>query len=187
MLAALDVEATALRAEFPEHIADPEFLVNLKGSYGIYATYDHKQKRRDAEARAIKESGLTALWFGPFWRPMRFWDQAKWLITRWETIDRFATSAVAGTCAEIKQNGKCQAFRLKQFSLERANAPANQNSLVELPSVRAGLGAATLRYDSSAISNPASLLAPPGLLGDPGWDRNRRQPGDQEQHPQHDH
>jgi len=112
MLSAVDVNATALRAEFSESILDPEFLQAIKGTHDVYATYDHKQKTRESEARAIKDAGLTALWLGPFWGRLVFWDQAKWLITRWERIESFANSVVPGTCAKIKQNGRAHVFHL---------------------------------------------------------------------------
>jgi hypothetical protein len=112
MLAALEVEAVALRDAFPASIDDETFLASLKDTHDVYITYDHKQRSREAEARAIKEAGVTALWIGPFWGKMSFWQQAKWLVARLETIDHFATSVVAGTCAEIKQNGKARTFHL---------------------------------------------------------------------------
>ena len=112
MLSALEVDATSLRAEFSESIQDPEFLSALKGKHDVYLTYDHKQKTRESEARAIKEAGLTALWLGRFWGRLVFWEQAKWLINKWERIDAFANSVVPGTCAEIKQNGQAHVFHL---------------------------------------------------------------------------
>lgn len=113
MLSALQVEAVSLRAEFSESVADEDFLRELRSKHDVYMTYDHKQKTRTAEAAAIRESGVTALWFGPFWGKKTFWQQAKWIVTRWELIDRFATSADPGTCAEVKENGKSRAFALR--------------------------------------------------------------------------
>jgi hypothetical protein len=113
MLKALDVDAVALREEFSQSVQDPEFLVQLKDRHDIYLTYDHKQKTREAESLAISEAGVTALWFGPFWGRMEFWSCAKWLVTRWEIIDNFATSTARGTCAEIKQNGRSMPFQLR--------------------------------------------------------------------------
>lgn len=112
LLAALDVEAVALRMEFSQSVADKTFLATLGQQHDVLITYDHRQRTREAEARAIKEAGVTALWIGPFWSKLQFWQQAKWLITRWEIIDSFANSSVRGTCAVIKQNGRCRPFNL---------------------------------------------------------------------------
>jgi hypothetical protein len=106
------VQATALRAEFSESVGDPEFLAAMKSRHDVYVTYDHKQKTRAAEAAAIKQAGVTALWFGRFWGNLSFWDQARWLINRWQKIDDFAGSVVPGTCAEIRQNGRAMVFHL---------------------------------------------------------------------------
>lgn len=112
MLAALEVEAVALRSTFEESIDDAAFLASLKDRHDVYITYDHKQRTRRAEALAIQEAGVTALWFGRFWGKKTFWEQAKWLITRWEKIDAFAGSVVPGTCAEIRENGRAMVFTL---------------------------------------------------------------------------
>jgi hypothetical protein len=112
MLSALDKEVTSLRDEFAESVQDREFIAALQGSHDVYITYDHKQKTREAEAAAIKDSGVTALLLGPFWGNLVFWDQAKWLINKWERIEDFAGSVVPGTCAEIKQNGRALVFHL---------------------------------------------------------------------------
>jgi hypothetical protein len=113
MLVALEVDAVALRKEFPEAIEDPEFLGKLKDRDYVYITHDHRQKTREAEALAIQEAGITALWLGPFWSGKGFWECAKWLVSHWESIDRFASSAARGTCAEIKHNGRSLPFQLK--------------------------------------------------------------------------
>lgn len=108
----MEVDAVHLRDVFPANIDDVEFLPALKGNYDVYITYDHRQRTRLAEARAIKEAGVTALWLGPFWGKKIDWEQAKWLISRWPSIHAFASSVVPGTCAEIKENGKVRVFHL---------------------------------------------------------------------------
>jgi hypothetical protein len=55
-------------------------------------TCDDRQKTREGEAKALHQAGLTALWFGPFWSKKQFWDQARWVINRWPTIDGYAKS-----------------------------------------------------------------------------------------------
>jgi hypothetical protein len=68
MLAALGVDVVALRDLFPEPISDVELYSQLDPNKDVLITYDHRQKTREAEAMAIKESGVTALWLGPLRR-----------------------------------------------------------------------------------------------------------------------
>lgn len=112
MLTALEKDVTALREEFAASVADPEFLRALKNRHDVYITYDHRQKSREEEATAIKEAGVTALWLGPFWGKKTFWQQAKWLVNRWEKIEDFVGSTVPGTCAVIRENGRAMPFQL---------------------------------------------------------------------------
>ena len=84
----------------------------LRGSGIVFVSNDASQLTREREARALKEAGVTALYIGPFWGSMTFWDQATWLLRRWQKIDEFANAMPLGTCAEIKQNGKAMIIKL---------------------------------------------------------------------------
>ena len=106
MLAALDVSAVSLRSVLPQDVGDVELFAYLNGSDSVFVSCDLSQRKR------LKESGVTALYLGPFWGKMQFWQQAVWLVTRWETIDKAASSAVKGSFAEIKRNGKALYFTL---------------------------------------------------------------------------
>lgn len=113
MLNALGMEAVALREIFPADLDDVALFGKLRGSGMVFITADDRQKTRRHEARALKEAGLMALWFGRSWTRKKFWDQAVWIIRRWPMIDAFARSVVTGTCAEIKENGRAMAFVLE--------------------------------------------------------------------------
>ena len=102
----------ALRENYPEDIKDVELFTKLKDLDYVFVTTDDKQKTRVHKARGIKEAGLTALWFGRFREKKLFWDQAKWLITRWKKIDGYVQGVAKGTCAEVKENGKSMPFNL---------------------------------------------------------------------------
>ena len=78
----------------------------------FFVTSDTHISRRKAEAQALRESKLTAIFFAPFWSNMQFWDQAIWLVKNWPRIESFTSSVTRGTCAEIKQRGKAQPFDL---------------------------------------------------------------------------
>lgn len=107
MLAALDIDCVPLRAIMSESTPDIEIFKALRSGHDVLLTFDHKQKTRRAESRAIVESGVTVMWIGPFWRSKIIGlDQAKWIISHWDKISAYAESSVAGRCAEIKQNGR---------------------------------------------------------------------------------
>jgi hypothetical protein len=113
MLSALEVfEVVALRDKFPHGIGDVELFQELKGTGFVFVTCDDRQKTREGEAKAIRDSGLTALWLGPFWSKKLFWDQAKWVINRWPVIDGYVKGVAEGTCAQVKENGKSMPFNL---------------------------------------------------------------------------
>jgi PIN like domain len=112
MLKALDVDVVALRELFSQSIKDPDLFRKLHGSDVVYVAADRKQTTRIAEARALKDAGITALFMGPFWDRMVLWQQATWLISRWPIIDGFAAGVAKGTCAELRQSGKAMVFTL---------------------------------------------------------------------------
>ena len=112
MLRALGVDAVALRTEMPEDIDDISLFGELKGTSSVFVSCDGRQRTRQAEARALKESGVTAIYFAPFWTKMVFWQQAAWLVKHWPTIENYTTSVVQGSFAEIKANGKARAFTI---------------------------------------------------------------------------
>lgn len=112
MLQALDVDVVALRELFSANIQDEELFQRIRGSQYVFLTADTSQKTREKEARGLREAGVTALFLGPFWGRLTLWQQAGWLVNKWPTVDGFARGAEKGTCAEIKQNGRCNLFRI---------------------------------------------------------------------------
>jgi hypothetical protein len=106
MLSAIGVDVVALRSAFPESTPDVELFQKIRGSASVFISCDRRQTTRDLEAQALRASGLTAIYLGPFWVKMKFWPQASWLVRHWPTIDAFASSVVPGTFAEVKHNGK---------------------------------------------------------------------------------
>lgn len=112
MLAALEVDAMSLREHFSDNIKDVPLFEQLRGSQVVFVSCDLSQTTRQAEAKALKACGVTAIYFAPFWGKLLFWDQAVWLVRRWPRIDDFTNSVTRGTFAEIKQNGKAMPFTL---------------------------------------------------------------------------
>ncbi len=112
MLRALDVRVRVLREEFPEDISDVDLFAGLHGKDNVFLTGDQRIRRREAEAKALRQCRITALFLGPFWSKMNRWEQAVWLVTKWPKIDGFASNVAQGTCAELKRNGKALPFSL---------------------------------------------------------------------------
>jgi len=112
MLRALGVDAVSLREEFPEAITDVRLFERIKGRNLVFISTDTRQLTRKQEELALKQAGVTALYFGPFFEKKLLWDQAIWLVLRWRQIDGFACGVAPGTCAEIKQNGKALVYPL---------------------------------------------------------------------------
>lgn len=88
---------------FPPNVKDTEYLPQLRDC--VLITGDQRIRTRQAEAAALRRSGVTTLFLARFWTKLSFWDQARWLVSRWPDIDRFASTVPAGTCAEVKQRG----------------------------------------------------------------------------------
>ena len=112
MLRPLSVDVIALRDIYPEDIKDPDFLGKLKKDHGVdvFISNNTEQRRNAVESRLIRDSGVMAFYFDPFWSKLEFWDQALWLHRRWAMIDAFARSTAFGTCADIQQNGRCKTY-----------------------------------------------------------------------------
>jgi hypothetical protein len=111
MLCALGEDVVSLREEYPEGIQDVPLFEKLRGRHLVFVSTDTSQLTREHEARALQRSGNTALYFGPFFEKMTLWDQAIWIVRRWQKIKGFAEGVVPGTVAEIKQNGKSLTYR----------------------------------------------------------------------------
>jgi len=112
MLAALGVDAVALRTEMHQDTLDVDIFPTFKGKAVAFVTCDISQRTRKAEANALRDCGATALFLGRFWPKMTFWQQAAWLVARWERIEAFAEAVRRGTCADIQRSGKPSIFQL---------------------------------------------------------------------------
>ena len=114
MLRALGVNVVALREVMPANTKDRDFLGDLKRKYGVdvFISNNTAQRTNEVEARLLKESGVTSLYFNPFWNKLKKWPAARWLINKWENIENYASSAAPGSCADIQQNGRMRAFNL---------------------------------------------------------------------------
>lgn len=76
MLRALDVDARALREEFPRNTDDVDWLPEIGRRGWVLITHDRSIRTRPAEARALRASVVTAIFLGRFWRTTGRWEQA---------------------------------------------------------------------------------------------------------------
>lgn len=111
MLRALDVDTIALREILPANTDDNVFLSHLSDRTLI--TGDQHIRTRKIEATALKQSGVSAIFFAPFWPKLKFWGQAQWLVTKWPDIDRFVSSTSMGTYAVVQQGGAIRLIDVK--------------------------------------------------------------------------
>ena len=111
MLRALGEDTHALREDFPQDIEDIPLFTQLHGQKLVLVSTDTSQRTREHEARALKQAGITAIYFGPFFQKMKLWGQAIWLVTKWEKIKGVAENVVMGSVFEIKQNGSALFYR----------------------------------------------------------------------------
>lgn len=112
MLKALDVDVVALRDVFSHDIKDADLLRALTGSDYVLVSGDRSMRTGAIEAPLLRAAKITSLFFAPFWDRKQQWDQATWLIRRWQLIHGFAQGATRGTCAIVKENGRSQLFSL---------------------------------------------------------------------------
>jgi hypothetical protein len=112
MLRALGEDVLALREQFPQDTKDPDLLKALSGRDVVFVSAEKVMRTHAVEAPLLREAGVTALFFGPFWSKLQFWPQAQWLVMHWPKIRGFAEGAARGTCAEVKHSGKSQIFQL---------------------------------------------------------------------------
>ncbi|MDZ4684402.1 MAG: hypothetical protein SH850_04880 [Planctomycetaceae bacterium] len=113
MLRALEIDVVALREIMPADTKDADFLGDLKRRHSIdvFISNNSAQRTNRIEAALLKSSGVTALYFNPFWGSLRLWGQAKWLINHWEKIEGFVRGAAPGTCADIQARGRLSLYR----------------------------------------------------------------------------
>src|SRR5690606_27081765 len=91
MLAALGVDAVALRDFFDEDTADDEGLPQLKDTGWVLVTADQGIKKRKHEVKELRACGVSAIFLQPFWTKLDKWGQASWLIKHWQRIETTVT------------------------------------------------------------------------------------------------
>lgn len=106
MLRALDVNVVALRENYPANTPDIDIFNALADSNYVFVSQDRKQLTRIAEAHALRASGISAMYFGPFWSDLGFWEQAVYLLRFWPAWDTTLSTLTPGTIVEARQRGK---------------------------------------------------------------------------------
>lgn len=106
ILKLLGVQAKTLRDEFGASIPDVDYLNRLRGTGWVLVTADRHILRRRFEREALRASGVTALFFEPFWLKLDIWAQVSWLTKRWPEIDQFVAGRVPGALIRVSQRGR---------------------------------------------------------------------------------
>lgn len=102
----MGVDIVALKDVLDTNATDVEIFKFLSGDEWVFVSEDRKQLTRICEATELKAAGINAMYFGPFWGKYLLWDQAIWLVRRWQQLDKTQRGLVRGTVVEVKQNGK---------------------------------------------------------------------------------
>ncbi len=106
MLRALGEDVVALKEEIPANTKDVAVFQYLEKTGRVFVSLDRKQLTRVAEVSELRSLGISAIYFGPFWASMDFWQQAAWIVSRWKLIDGTQRGIAKGAVVEIKRNGK---------------------------------------------------------------------------------
>lgn len=84
---------------------DEEFIPQLDSQHDVFVTYDRHIQTRPAEARALQAADVRSLFFGPWWKGKRRWEQAEWLITMWRKVDAQVRQLAPGAWVWVRSNG----------------------------------------------------------------------------------
>jgi hypothetical protein len=103
-------EVLALRERFAEDTADEVWLSELAHSASVLLTVDRHIRTRPLERRELRKSGIIALFLGPFFSKLRFWQQFVWLVRNWEKLEQTIAGLARGSCMLVRQNGKMLAL-----------------------------------------------------------------------------
>jgi hypothetical protein len=106
ILTLLGVQAKTLRDEFGAGIRDVDFLNRLHSTGWVPVTADRHILGRRPEREALRASGVTALFFEPFWLKPDIRAQVAWFTKRWPEIDQFVAGCAPGTLIRVSQRGR---------------------------------------------------------------------------------
>lgn len=106
MLRLYDFPVAALRDEFPDKVKDVEWLPELKGTDWIVVTCDRHIQTRKTEARALRASGVSAVFINSFFTNLGLMPKGVWLLRHWTKIVAWAESASPPSYCQVRQNGQ---------------------------------------------------------------------------------
>lgn len=104
-LSVLGIDVRALRDQFPHNTEDTVWLAEIGQRGWVLITHDRGITTKSAEARALRASGITAIFIGRFWGKTRRWEQFQWLVKHWPKIEEFVATNPAGTVGLAQTNG----------------------------------------------------------------------------------
>lgn len=112
MLRALNNDVFAIRELLPANTSDEDIFEALRIREMRFVSGDRKILSREYQVLALRQSGISAIFFSPFWNNLPFWDQAAWLVRRWPAIEEGFLTYRHPCHLIIQQNGKVKPVAL---------------------------------------------------------------------------
>ena len=113
MIRALDVDVRHLRDLFDPDTPDEVWLPELRDSGYVVITTDRAIKTGSVTARALKASGVTAVFLPKGFERFDKWAQAQWLIKHWPTIEAYVAKTQTGALVQMTNSGSFTPVILK--------------------------------------------------------------------------
>lgn len=101
----LGVSAKHLSAEFAPDAKDSEWIPQAAQRGFVIVTCDCNIQKREAEREVYRRNRMRGLFLARAFAGMRLLDQAKWLLWRWEEIEKVLNTAKPGEAYLVKQKG----------------------------------------------------------------------------------
>ncbi len=105
MLRFYDIPAHHLRDAFPGVIKDVDWIPLLAGTDWVIVTCDQHIQTRKAEARALRNSGASAIFINPFFANLSLIKKGEWLLRHWPEIMARAEAEIQPFYFQLQHNG----------------------------------------------------------------------------------
>ena len=102
----LGIRTTYLSKEFPKDAADTDWMPVAVGRGYVVITCDRNIQKRQAEREVYRRMKLRGVFLAPAFSKMRVREIAKWLLWRWDDIERTMEGARPGESYLLRLRGK---------------------------------------------------------------------------------
>ncbi len=111
-LKCLGVEATHLQEHFPADTEDTVWIPHLRKHGWILITADSKMRKRPAEAIALREENVVAVFLMKEYPSKPKFEQASWIFKHWPAVEKEATHASPGTVLYCNHQGRIEPLNM---------------------------------------------------------------------------